>query len=231
MQKIRDSEQYYIPFGIDITKVVICLVYDGNTVSIIEDTPAVHLANQLSRSGSTNPIKILKGGYERFSGEYSFLRTQKILYTPMELEHLPLYPSEILPLFLYLGDKRHAYNAALNYELKIRSHVNASRELYTAFPGSINELHIEIDDNPDVDILLKFKEACDYIESCRKKSERVLVFGDRGVSRSVTIVAAYLIKYKNMDYRESLAYIRECRPHIKPLMAFIEQLHKWQEQK
>jgi hypothetical protein len=76
---------------------------------------------------------------------------------------LPLYPSEILPLFLYLGDKRHAYNAALNYELKIRSHVNASRELYTAFPGSINELHIEIDDNPDVDILLKFKEACDYI--------------------------------------------------------------------
>jgi hypothetical protein len=38
MQKIRDSEQYYIPFGIDITKVVICLVYDGNTVSIIEDS-------------------------------------------------------------------------------------------------------------------------------------------------------------------------------------------------
>ena len=64
--------------------------------------PATRLANQLAAGGSKNPVLVLKGaciamhstssesesqlsagGYERFSAEYPFLRTQKIMYTPM----------------------------------------------------------------------------------------------------------------------------------------------------
>lgn len=206
-----------------------CIVYDNNTVSIVEDTPAVRLANQIANSGSKNAVSVLKGGYERFSAEYPFLRTQKILYTPVELEHLPRYPSEILPLFLYLGDRRHAYNAALNHDMKIHAHVNMAAELYTAFPNSIAELHIAVEDKPETILSNEFDKICDFIEACRKRSEHILVFGEKGISRSASAVIAYLIKYKKWTVKEALGHVKRCNPRIQPLKTFLKQLEKWEE--
>ena len=126
------------------------------------------------------------GGYERFSAEYPFLRTQKIMYTPMvriivipttslylslslflsqELQNLPCFPSEILPLFLYLGDHRHAYNASLNYDLKLHNHIRLGndQELPPAFPESTNELHIDVEDTPEADLASRFEEIVEFI--------------------------------------------------------------------
>ncbi len=80
-----------------------------------------------------------------------------------ELEHAPLYPSEILPLFLYLGERRHAYNPSLNHDMKIHSHVNMAYELHTAFPDSIRELHVAVEDNVEVNLLDKFQIIYDFI--------------------------------------------------------------------
>ena len=85
-----------------------------------------------------------------------------------ELEHLPFYPSEILPLFLYLGDHRHAYNAALNYELKIHTHLNMGSELQTAYPSTIAELHIEVEDSPDADLFSHFEEIYKFLGSMHR---------------------------------------------------------------
>lgn len=90
-----------------------------------------------------------------------------------------------------------------------------SSELYPAFPEKIKQLHIPVEDSPSVDLLNVFDEVCEFLgkcdlqsitnddtfvkESCRKKSERVLVFGEKGISRSVVVVLAYLIKYKGMS--------------------------------
>ena len=51
--------------------------------TLTHTAPDVRLANLRACSGSKNSVKILKGGYERFSAEYPFLRTQKIMYTPL----------------------------------------------------------------------------------------------------------------------------------------------------
>ena len=61
---------------------------------------------------------------------------------------MPHYPSEIVPLFLYLGDKRHACNAALNYDLRITSHVLLGEETTPAYQGKIESLHIKVGDDP-----------------------------------------------------------------------------------
>lgn len=81
--------------------------------------------------------------------------------TLQELQHLPHYPSEILPLFLYLGDKRHACNAALNYDLKITSHVLLGEETAPAYPGKIESLQINIRDDPRDQ--LPFSEICEFL--------------------------------------------------------------------
>lgn len=125
------------------------------------------------------------GGYERFSGEYPFLRTQKIIYTPMvgllpssgliprctpsfrtlrqELERLPLYPNEVVPLFLYLGDHRHAYNAAMNYDLRVHAHLNMAAELSPAYPGKIAEMRTEVKDESGTDLLARFQEIFEFL--------------------------------------------------------------------
>ena len=60
-----------------------------------------------------------------------------------------MHPNEVLPLFLYIGDCGHACNASMNYDLKINSHVNMIADLATLYPGTINELHVEVEDKED----------------------------------------------------------------------------------
>lgn len=76
---------------------------------------------------------------------------------------MPHYPSEILPHFLYLGDERHAYNPLLNYDMKIKGHINVSSDLYSAWPETINEVHIDVQDVPQANLLERFEEVCSFI--------------------------------------------------------------------
>lgn len=73
------------------------------------------------------------------------------------MQHLPHYPSEILPLFLYLGEKRDACNVALNSDLKINSHVVLGEDIAPVFPGKIESLHINIRDSQE------YQLPCDEI--------------------------------------------------------------------
>ena len=78
---------------------------------------------------------------------------------------MPRYPNEVLPLFLYVGDHGHGCNASMNYDLKINSHVNMMMaDLPTPYPaGSINELHVEVEDKEDTDLLPRFEEIYSFI--------------------------------------------------------------------
>jgi len=51
----------------------------------------------------------------------------------------------------------------MNYDLKINSHVNMIADLATPYPGTINELHVEVEDKEDADLLARFEEICLYI--------------------------------------------------------------------
>lgn len=78
-----------------------------------------------------------------------------------EVQHLPRYPSEILPLFLYVGEKRDAWDGTINTELKINRHLALGEENSPAFPGKIESLHIMARDSQDEQ--LPFEEICEFI--------------------------------------------------------------------
>jgi protein-tyrosine phosphatase len=59
------------------------------------------------------------------------------------------------------------------------------------------------------------------------KKTNVLVHCQAGVSRSVTIVAAYLMKENRIDYVSSLDLIRSKRPQICPNKGFLKQLKQY----
>ena len=80
-----------------------------------------------------------------------------------ELQCLPRYPSEILPLFLYLGDRQQAFNASVNHDLKIHAHLSIGAGLQSAYPGKISELHFDIEDKPDEDLFSRFEEIFEFL--------------------------------------------------------------------
>lgn len=58
---------------------------------------------------------------------------------------------------------------------------------------------------------------------------KVLVHCQCGISRSATMVIAYLMKMFQMSYDESLTYVTYCRPIISPNLGFRTQLKSWEK--
>lgn len=85
-------------------------------------------------------------------------------------------------------------------------------------PGYITKV-INIDDDEDENISIFFDECIDFINS----GHRTFVFCMAGRSRSATIVAAYLIREKNMTLNEALETINRVRS-VNPNPGFMKQL-------
>ena len=97
----------------------------------------------------------------------------------------------------------------------------------------ITYLNVNMLDIPEQSISLFLDESLQFIhnaigghwsKSGPEKPGKVLVHCNAGVSRSSTIIIAYLIKYKSMAYRQALELVRKNRPAAKPNAGFETQL-------
>jgi dual specificity phosphatase 12 len=83
---------------------------------------------------------------------------------------------------------------------------------------------LEIDDEPGAPIYSHFDHAHRIIRNALTKGNRVLVHCAAGVSRSVSLVAAYLIIEKSMTADAALRLIRSNRVNANPNDGFRKQL-------
>ncbi|THV01954.1 hypothetical protein K435DRAFT_792901 [Dendrothele bispora CBS 962.96] len=93
---------------------------------------------------------------------------------------------------------------------------------------SIHETFIKhqilLDDTEEEDILVHLMPAITFIQAELGKGRGVLVHCHAGVSRSATIVAAYLMYSMRIDPIEALNMVRDVRPEIDPNPGFLIQL-------
>ncbi|KAG0647045.1 Dual specificity phosphatase MPK-4 [Hyphodiscus hymeniophilus] len=100
--------------------------------------------------------------------------------------------------------------------------------------------HVDINDDPTEDILLHLKDTCDWIEASLLSTSSdigrqnrtagkagVLVHCTQGISRSGSIVIAYLMRKFSLDYPAALALVRESRALVSPNPGFEAQLRIW----
>jgi protein-tyrosine phosphatase len=87
-------------------------------------------------------------------------------------------------------------------------------------------LQIPVDDVESEDISQYFKPAIEFIQSCCEPNN-ILVHCGAGVSRSATIVIAYLMKEFNMTYDLAERFLKLKRSIIQPNDGFIKQLNKF----
>ena len=62
------------------------------------------------------------------------------------------------------------------------------------------------------------------VEEARANNKVVLVHCMAGISRSVTITIAYLMKYHRMSTNRAYQYLKDMRPAISPNLNFMGQL-------
>ena len=81
----------------------------------------------------------------------------------------------------------------------------------------------------DADILKYMEEGTYIIHAAVDAGESILVHCQAGVSRSATMVAAYLIKYFDFSVSAAVDMVKAARPIANPNEGFMRQLEAWQK--
>ena len=87
---------------------------------------------------------------------------------------------------------------------------------------------IAVEDSHDVNMLQHLPEAFAFIEDARLRRERVLVHCHAGMSRSVTIILAYLMKYYDHSLESAYDFVKQRKDDIAPNFSFMGQLLEFQ---
>ncbi|KAJ7779327.1 protein-tyrosine phosphatase-like protein [Mycena maculata] len=138
--------------------------------------------------------------------------------------------TEILPN-LFLGSQA----GALNLDLLRRNGITHILSVMVLDPtqtaqqkgNSFQRMNIPVQDWPDEELVTHFKSANSFIDDARTTSgEGVLVHCYQGVSRSATVVAAYLMASHppTPDYISAVKFLQSLRPIVQPNSGFLDQL-------
>ena len=89
----------------------------------------------------------------------------------------------------------------------------------------IEYLRVPVDDEYGVDLKKYFEETNEFIDKAKRKNGKVLVHCQAGISRSPTIVLAYLFKIdKNGTPEKAIEKLKIVRPIVNPKLSFGAQL-------
>ncbi|KAK4051081.1 tyrosine protein phosphatase yvh1 [Microbotryomycetes sp. JL221] len=128
---------------------------------------------------------------------------------------------------LWIGDFASSQAAAQLTQHGITHVVAAMRQTYDNLPG-IRLHQVKVDDTNTTNIIEHFESTCDFIANARMRSHGVLVHCQAGVSRSATLVAAYLMREMGLTADKAVQKIKKARPMIEPTDFFMLQLELWE---
>ncbi|GMT28831.1 hypothetical protein PFISCL1PPCAC_20128, partial [Pristionchus fissidentatus] len=109
-------------------------------------------------------------------------------------------------------------------KIGITTIVNATTEENTPPVRGVDVVRIRVDDHPSANLGIHFHVIADKIKSVKEGGGRVLVHCMAGVSRSASLVLAYLVKYERMTLKQAYYYVKSVRPIIHPNLGFWKQL-------
>ncbi|XP_070699370.1 serine/threonine/tyrosine-interacting-like protein 1 [Pempheris klunzingeri] len=228
--KLGPEGTFLLPEAVEVDSMQRLVVYDNNTSCLQEQGRAAECAQALSKA-SLYPVHIVRGGFQRFSALYPFLRTEKILYTIMELENLKTYPVELIAGLLYLGDQKQGTDSSVLKDLKVSAVVSVSQD-DTLESRSIKRnqtiLNIPATDSVVSDLYSSLESICSFIGSHINMGSRVLIVSRQGRSRCSAVAIAFLMHHHKYTLEEAWRYLLKCKPSVRPNTGFLQQLSDWE---
>jgi len=136
-------------------------------------------------------------------------------------------PAEVVPK-VFLGGLDSATNMALLQHLRITHIILAIGEMKPHYPKTFSYLTLyDAKDSPNFDFSVYFDECAQFIEDGRSAGG-VLIHCRAGISRSPTIVVAYMMKQFRMRYDEAIRVVTSKRSQALPNNGFREQLMQYE---
>jgi hypothetical protein len=126
---------------------------------------------------------------------------------------------------VFLGNEEGGLNKEKLKELGVTHVLICGLDLHKFHPEEFTYKHFLIDDHPNEDLKKYFREALMFMDS----SKKVYVHCWAGVSRSASIVIAYIMWKKKLNYEEAHSFVKERREWINPNEGFISQLKEFEE--
>jgi protein-tyrosine phosphatase len=84
--------------------------------------------------------------------------------------------------------------------------------------------HVDIIDRPHIDIKQYFSDTFDFIDKMKQEKRNVLIHCHAGISRSATMVIAYIMQSEKKSLGEVYKFVLSKRRQISPNMGFMGQL-------
>ena len=212
-----------------------CILYDQDGEDLggcdtVEDVIkkgalASLLAEWLHVQNFAREIVVLKGGFTEFNERYPWMVTSNDKKASQGA-----LASEVIEQFLYLGSFKNASTREELSAVGITHILNMASELDNVFENEFSYLKIGIDDLSTESLVPVLEQAIQFINSARGEQGRVLVHCAMGISRSTSVVIAYLVKEHQMSVDSSIKLLKQKRSCINPNRGFLEQLSLYETQ-
>jgi dual specificity phosphatase 12 len=111
-------------------------------------------------------------------------------------------------------------NASITHILSVLEYDHCEWEEFDKYV----RLLIQSEDHPRENLLQHFERTNTFIKDGLRGDGAVIVHCAMGVSRSATVVCAYLMKTQSLSPEEALDMIRKSRPPCRPNEGFLAQL-------
>lgn len=137
----------------------------------------------------------------------------------------PIPPAVVIPGKLLLGS-RGSVNAKVLDAMKV-THVVSVLDFAMASnlsPHGREHLRLQIADTHNANLAPVMRSALPYIQRAIDAKGCVLVHCEQGVSRSASVVAAFLMRARGIGRDAALAEVCKKRPRARPNAGFMKQL-------
>uniref|UniRef100_A0A8C6Y9E6 Dual specificity phosphatase 22 n=1 Tax=Naja naja TaxID=35670 RepID=A0A8C6Y9E6_NAJNA len=135
--------------------------------------------------------------------------------------------NKILP-GLFLGNDKDARDTEQLKQNNI-THILSIHDSARPMLEGIKYLCIPAADSPSQNLARHFKESIVFIHECRLRGEGCLVHCLAGVSRSATLVVAYIMTVTDFGWEDALSIVRVSRSYASPNTGFQQQLEDFEK--
>mmetsp|Transcript_121232 Transcript_121232/g.354378 ORF Transcript_121232/g.354378 Transcript_121232/m.354378 type:complete len:781 (-) Transcript_121232:182-2524(-) len=143
----------------------------------------------------------------------------------LQLRHFRQVCSEVIPGALFISSFQVAGELESLRKHRITHIVNTAADVcQSCFPDQFNYITYYLKDTNNEDISLLFYRTLEWIQSAISSGGRVLVHCREGVSRSATMVIAYLMWRFSLSFEAAHEMLRKVRPICNPNTGFTFQL-------
>lgn len=173
-------------------------------------------------SGHSYMEKILADGTSVISLPQASTSPGYVIDTKPDLQVAQVLPG------LCMGSQDVAYDFGLMKNHSV-THVLSLGVKLVMLDQMLNCMYVQLLDLPETNLISSLDQCFTFIDNARQSGGCVFVHCNAGISRSASVVIAYLMRKESMNYQQAFMHLKNIRPVIKPNPGFVQQLKDYEK--